>query len=266
MNSGIGGWGLGTRGRVSASLPRGVTLMEVLVAVSLLSLLAVGMLMAMRVGLNALGKSNDRLMANRRVVSVQRILESEIAGLVPVKAPCLISPEGPRPEMLFFQGDPQAMRFVSTYSLAGAWRGMTQILEFQVIPGEDGIGVRLVVNEIPYTSPDAAGVLCMGRQADPETGIPRPLFRPINAGPRSFVLADKLSICRFLYLSAAPPGTPPPGGDTWRNRWTDDDWPLAIRVEMAPLEENPSRLRPLTVTAPVRIVRNMRTLYADDPY
>src|SRR4051794_15024198 len=39
----------------------GVTLIELLVAITLLSLLSVGMLFAMRVGLNAMGKTNERV-------------------------------------------------------------------------------------------------------------------------------------------------------------------------------------------------------------
>ena len=52
-----------------------------------------------------------------------------------------------------FQGDPQTMRFVSSYSLTEAARGLPRLLEYQVIPGEDGNSVRLVVNEIVYTGP-----------------------------------------------------------------------------------------------------------------
>ena len=45
----------------------GVTLLELLVAVSLLSLLSAGVLAALRLGINALAKTNARLADNRRV-------------------------------------------------------------------------------------------------------------------------------------------------------------------------------------------------------
>jgi len=61
-------------------LERGVTLMELLVSISLLSLLSVGMLMSLRVGLNALDKADAKLMANRRVVSVERIVRSRLVA------------------------------------------------------------------------------------------------------------------------------------------------------------------------------------------
>lgn len=242
---------------------RGVTLIEVLIAVSLLSLLSMGMLMAMRVGLNALNKTNERMIDNRRVVGVERILEQQIAGMMPVMALCLPGPEAPRTRLPFFQGEPQAMRFVSMYSLGGAWRGMPQILEYMVIPRHEDRGVRLVVNEIPYTGTLGAGLLCMGLAPDPALGVAAPRYRPIQAGPHSFVLADKLASCRFTYLDGPPPGMPPGAPGQWINRWVRVAWPLAVRVELEPLEDDPSRLRPVTVTAPIRAQRPLEMTYVD---
>ncbi len=239
---------------------RGVTLIEVLIAVSLLSLLSVGMLMAMRVGLNALNRANSRLIDNRRVIGVERILEQQIAGLVPVMAMCAV-PQA-RVRMTFFQGEPQAMRFVSTFSLTEAWRGRPQLLEYLVIPRDDGEGVRLVVNEVPYTGAEGAGNLCLGPVPGP-TGDLVPRFLPIQAGPRSFVLADRLAACKFSYLAPAPVGTPPPALPVWRPDWPIMDWPLAVRIDMRSIDEDPSRLRPLTVTAPIEISRNPLRRYAD---
>ena len=243
---------------------RGVTLMEVLIAVSLLSLLSAGMLTAMRVGLDAMNKSNARLLANRRVAAVERILQQQVAGFMPVQAMCgSNSAQMPRMRMPFFQGEPQAMRFVSTYSLEEAWRGTPRILEYLVIPGENGVGVRLVVNEVPYTGPLGAGQLCIGRVPDPATGGSLPLFRPVVAGPHSFVLADKLATCRFVYLEAPPLGTPPPALDRWRANWVAPAWPVAVRIEVEPLDTDPARLHVVTVTAPVHVRRSPEIEYGD---
>ena len=237
----------------------GVTLIEVLIAISLLSLLSVGILMALRVGLSALGKTNSRLIANRRVASAQRILEDQVAGFMGVVALCSPAPDLPRQPMPFFQGEPQSMRFVSTYSLEEAWRGRPHILEFQVIPGEDNRGVRLIVNEILYTGPLGAGLLCLGRVPDPvvATGVPR--FRPIEPMPRSFVIADKLASCRFSYLEPVPP----PVVERWTPQWLQSRWPLGIRIEMVPLEDNPARLRPFTINARVHVSRSPDIQYVD---
>ena len=69
----------------------GVTLVELLIAVSLLSLLVAGILTAMRVGLNALERTNQRVIANRRAMGAQKILEQQFAGFMPVSARLVVS-------------------------------------------------------------------------------------------------------------------------------------------------------------------------------
>ena len=177
----------------------GVTLLEVVIAVSLLSLLMAGVMTSLRMGLSALDRTNTRLMANRRVAGAQQALQQQLEGFMPVVALYAPSPDlPPTMRMPFFQGEPQSMRFVSSYSLQEGTRGRARILEFQVIPGEGGKGVRLVVNEQPYTGPRSAGFFCLGPSVD---GF---RFRPIEIGARSFVLADRLAFCRFSHSRKAP--------------------------------------------------------------
>ena len=234
----------------------GITLIEVLVAVTLLSLLSAGMLFAMKIGFQAFQKTDRALMDNRRVAGAQRIVEHQLEGLMPVVAPC-----GAGSPIAFFQGEPQALRLVSAFSLQQGWRGWPQILELFVIPGEEGRGVRLVVNEIPYAGPFAASQLCVGRLPDPLTGASLPRFAPVVAGPRSFVLADKLAFCRFAYLSPVKDPREPPA---WIPAWKlPGGWPLAIRIDMAPLKTDPSRLQPISVVAPTYIRRSPEIKYVD---
>jgi len=234
----------------------GVTLIELLIAVTLVALLAVGMMVAIRVGLSALNKSNAKLMANRRVASVERILESELGDVIPVKAKCMPTPDWPVLTIPFFQGDPQAMRLVSSFSLQQASRGVPMILEFLVIPGEEGRGVRLVVNEHLYTGPIAAGAFCAGQVPD-LTGMMQPVFLPIETGSFSFVLADKLAFCRFSYRFLPPPTNPlTPLPAIWFIHWPKPFLPNAIRVEMAPLEPDSARVQPVTLTVPIRVNRD----------
>jgi general secretion pathway protein J len=217
----------------------GFTLLEILIAITLLSLLSTGALLSMRMGLNALGRTNDRLISNRRVVGAQQILEQQLEGFMPVMAQC---GGGKIP---FFLGQPQSMRFVSSYSLDEASRGHPRVLEFQVIPGERGEGVRLIVNEHLYAGPASVGPLCPGASA----------FQSTEVGPQSFVLADRLASCRFIYQ------TDRPGPIEWRGLWDVPKWPRAVKVEMVPLDDAGARLRPLTVTALIRVDR-----YTNFPY
>jgi general secretion pathway protein J len=225
---------------------RGVTLLELLIAVSLLGLLSTGILMALRVGLSAMGKTNTKLVANRRAASVQRILRSQIENYMPSQAWC-----GEQRIPYFFQGATESMRLVSTYSLEEASRGYPRLLEFQVIPGEQARGVRLIVNEFVYAGPQSTAAVCLGMAPDPASGMVVPTFRPIEPGERSFVLADKLAYCRFLFLLRRP-NQP----DQWLPAWSFADWPAAVRVEMAPLDPDPTQVPLFNVTAPIRPVRS----------
>ena len=235
------------RGRQS-----GVTLIELLIAITLFSVLSIGIVISLRVALSAMNKADTRLMSNRRVTSVQRILEQQIEGLIPVTADC--QPPGqlnPGRSISFFQGELQSMRFASTYSLQMGSRGPPMILEFTVIPGENSEGVRLVVNERMYTGPRGAGQTCTGFGPDAD-GVQGPIFLPILIGDGSFVLADKLAYCRFMFRDTVPP----PDLIKWIVRWTKPVLPSAIRIEMAPLKPDSGRLEPLTLTVPVRITRH----------
>jgi len=244
-----------TRARSTA----GVTLIEMVIAVTLLSLLSLGMLMAMRVGLMAYSKTGDKLMENRRVTGAQRVLEDELMGLIPATPPCTGSPDLANLHFNFLQAEPQRMRLVSGFSLQEGWRGHPQILELLVIPGKEGRGVRLVVNEIPYT-PTTAGKACVGVAQEPETGATMPVFMPIQAGPKSFILADQLEFCRFSYYTGSGRDNDP---IAWRSMATGRGWPHGIRIEMAPIELDPSRLQPITVTAPLFLHRSLEVSYED---
>jgi prepilin-type N-terminal cleavage/methylation domain-containing protein len=244
---------------LAVAAQKGITLMELLVAVMLLSLLSVGILFAFRTGLTAMGRTNDRLLSNRRVLGVERILEHQIAGFIPTKADCRAGPGAPAQRLPFFQGDPQTMRFVSTYSLQEASRGYPRILEFQVIPGENGEGVRLIVNEQLYSGPESTGMHCLGLRANPETQSQSVMFRPVAIGAMSYVLADKLAACRFAYREEREPPQP----SIWRTQWAKDTTPAAVRIDMIPLVVDPAKLQVPAIVAPFRADRHIIENFAD---
>ena len=243
----------------------GTTLIEVLIAVTLLSLLSVAMAFALRIGINAYQKTSAKLMENRRVAGAQRILEEELEGVVPAVTPCGSVPPAQKPNQNwfgFFQATPGLMRLVSTFSLQQAWRGSPHILEIFVIPRDDGPGVRLVVNELPYYGPIAAGMLCTEYPGDTGLGFRIPQFLPVNASTQSFVLADKLAYCRFNYLWNLP--KPDPDHPiAWSPTPAGPGWPLAVRVEMAPIQPDPGSLQPLTVTAALHLHLGALIPYGD---
>ena len=229
----------------------GVTLIELLIGITLMSLLSVAVLYAMRLGLGSQERANAKILSNRRVVGSQRILEQQLANLMPALGDCRADANGPGTQFAFFQGEPQTMRFISSYSLEEANRGYPQILELTVIPGAEGRGFRLVVNEMLYSGIKSTEGICLGMTTD-EVGT-RPRFRPVTATPGSFILADKLASCRFLYRELIPNAPPDMNPEKWVPQWTKAGLPTAVRVEMTPYDVGPGSLHVMTVTSPIRL-------------
>jgi hypothetical protein len=229
-----------------------MTLVEVLIAVSLVSLLSLGLLYAMRAGLQAMSVVNARVEANRRAGGAERVLELQFSGFLPVMARCGAGAGGMMPPATpFFQGEPQVLRFVTTYSLFGGVRGTASIVEYFLTANPEG-GVRLLVNEIPYRGPVGAGLFC-GPPVSLGPGLPPlPQFPPPQPTPVSFVLADRLRAAQFSYLEELPE----PLRERWVPRWIRaDQWPRAIRVEMLALDPRDARLPSVAFVAPIRITR-----------
>ena len=63
---------------------KGVTLLELLIAVSLVAMLSTGMMVAMRSSVLAYQKTSQRLESNRRVVGVEHILASQLGAAMAV--------------------------------------------------------------------------------------------------------------------------------------------------------------------------------------
>src|SRR2546430_17234075 len=99
----------------------GVTLIELMIAITLVSAISAGMLMAMRTSLLTLDKTTARLQLNRRVMSVEQIMSRQIGGLMPVLGRC----PGP-----VFVGTPTTLRMVSSYSMSEGARGEPRILMY----------------------------------------------------------------------------------------------------------------------------------------
>jgi prepilin-type N-terminal cleavage/methylation domain-containing protein len=213
----------------------GVTLIELLVAITLVALLSSSLLLAMRTGFMTFSKTGDRLRANRRQLNIEKILASEVSGAMPVAGPC----------GSVFNGNPTALRLVSSYSIAEGSRGLPRIVELQVAPGSRG-GYRLVVNEYLYTGPSSTLPFCANA--------------PVLVTPASFVAADGLAFCRFSYRVGVVDTVLP--GD-WIPVWDRPNLPGAVRIDMAPLHTGPGELAALPVTVPIRITREVRAQYDD---
>lgn len=216
---------------------RGVTLIELMIAVTLVAAISTGMLLAVRVGLTTLEKTDHRVEANRRVVATNQILYRELAGMMPVVGAC-----GP-----FFHGDAQSLRLVTSYSIGQGSRGAPKILEIGVAQGTLG-GLRLFVNETPYFGPSSTAPFCAEFVAPPQP----------NA--TSFILADRLSSCSISYKDRL---TDSVRTGNWFQAWVKPDLPSAVHFEIVPLNPDAANLPLVSVTIPIYINREVRNPYAD---
>ena len=240
----------------------GFTLVEVLIASTLLMAITTGILMALRVGINAMDHADTRLMHDRRIMAVERVMEAQVSDAVPAMTTCMPKDDKQTTgdPIAFFQGEPQTMRFITSYTMNESSRGLPQLLEYQVIPGEHEDGVRLIVNEHVYSSPASATFTCSGTHFDEALGAPMPVFLPVQIGPFSFVIADKLAACHFEYLQPDKDSDAKPS--VWVTRWTRPLLPDAIRIAMAPLDPGASQLPLTSLTIPVRVNRDPSVDYA----
>ncbi len=221
----------------------GLTLVEVLVAVTLLALLAGGMTTALSMGAGAWSQVRERLVLDRKIASFNQLLHAHFAAVVPVTA------RPPRRvgvgEAPFFHGEPQQMRFVSSYSLADGVRGGLRIVELNVMRAKKGL--RLVLTESAYRGPASVGRYIIGSERVGR-GV-RLLFQPVTPREDSMIVADQLGRVEFSYLHELPNSREPA---EWTSIWADArQIPAAIQVVMEPARREP-RLQPVSIVAQVR--------------
>jgi len=246
---------------------RGVTLLELMIAITLVAGLSTGMLMAMRTSLLTYEKTAKRLESNRRFVKTQQMLSDQISAVMPVQGAC----PGEDGQIIgipsFLGGSEDTLRLVSSYSIAEGSRGYPQIVEYRVIAEQRG-SVRLVATERPYTGPQSTVPYC-GNAPPPPASAPVSAYefgaRPVaQAGAQagaSYVLAEHLAYCRFSYHEPYDQNrfieTP------WLPLWDKPLLPAGVRIEMRPFVPDAGGLSVLGVTVPIQVNRDPRLRYVD---
>jgi prepilin-type N-terminal cleavage/methylation domain-containing protein len=216
---------------------RGFTLIELMIAVTLVAALSTGMLIAMRTGLVTLEKTETRLHENRRVVSIQQMLIRQLEGIMPVTGDCAT---GRSP---MFAGTDQFLRFVTSYSMEQGARGYPQLVQIQIVPDSQG-GFRVVENEHLYFSPSSTVLFC----------APQP------PAANSFEIAHGLATGRIVYRDYAPADA---NGGKLIPIWDRPNLPSTVRIEMIPLRPEANRLNVQTVDVPISINRQVQGIYED---
>jgi len=207
----------------------GMTLIELLLAVTLFGAISATMGVVLNVAFTSMNKIDTKVDFNRRVIASQRTLDQILQGMIPVVTPCAGRQIG------IFAVESGA-RFLSSHSLSEGSRGRPQIVEIFVASSPNG-GVRLLLNEYPYFGKRSLTAACS---------------QPFQTTGTSFILADRLSRCRFSFRRIDPAS----GAEAWFPAWLFPDWPSAIRIEMLPTTFQANQIQPATVYAPLLVKNN----------
>ena len=243
---------------------RGVTLLELMIAITLVAGLSTGMLMAMRTSLLTYEKTAKRLESNRRFVKTQQMLSDQISAVMPVQGACLGDAGQTIGIPSFLSGTEDTLRLVSSYSIAEGSRGYPQIVEYRVIAEQRG-SVRLVATERPYTGPQSTIPYCGNAPPPPvsayEFGARQSVAQGGAQSGASYVLAEHLTYCRFSYHEPYDQNrfieTP------WLPLWDKPLLPAGVRIEMRPVVPDAGGLSVLGVTVPIQVNRDPRMVYVD---
>lgn len=228
---------------VSRRAQRGFTLIELIVAITLVAAIAVGLLMSMRTALLAMDRIQARLDENRRATTLQELVYNQLGAAMPVAGTCNGSPSPT------FRGTASALLMVSSYSIEEGARGYPRIVSYRVEP-ERGGTVRLVSDEFLFSGPLSTAPYC----------LPGGIMRPIADRPETLVIASGLTSASFSYrimnsLTAL--------GGPWQNEWISPDLPAAVRIDLTPARPDPSGMPVVPITVPLHINRQYGEPYAD---
>ncbi len=258
---------------VSPVPSKGFTLLELLVSMTILSLLVTTVLFGWRIAASAWQKASTRLEHNRTVTETSQLLEEQMASMVAYRVPASLGSLE-----LFFQGEPHTARFLSRYALTGRSSSGLYLIEYQIAEGPrgtpgvtpggtPGVTRELWVNEFPVRSREELSPLFV--KPDPASTVRMQRFLPFERGPNTLVLLTGLKDCRFEYYN--PPLGPQPGA--WTEHWTDaganagpgggvvpnGELPRGMAIRLAVTGES-AELKPVSIVAAIRNVSTEKRL------
>jgi hypothetical protein len=106
----------------------------------------------------------------------------------------------------------------------------------------------LLATEAPYTGPSSATSFCGGEP-------------PATSETQPVVVADHLARCDFLYQQLIQPL--PFSDAQWIPQWTQPQLPIAVKIELAPLERAPELIPSLDIVVGLHPDRDFRGFFAD---
>jgi len=230
----------------------GLTLVELLVAITICGLVAGAAVTAARIGMSAWEKEQRAVSRMRRVANIEDGLQQQLSSVL--VRPVSVDLANRRETMPFFFGEPRRLVMLSGYALAEGGRGGIVVADYLAERQEDGACTLWLDERRALDQQDlaarVAGLAPGERQMEA-------VLRPFDHG-RALVLFEGLTECGFRYLPESPPGSRLTNQDgvEWRNRWSTVEQrglPAAINVHLATDPDRWEGLAPAPVFADLRL-------------
>jgi prepilin-type N-terminal cleavage/methylation domain-containing protein len=201
-------------------MKRGVTLLELLVAISLFGMVSLGLLFSLRIAVSAWQKSNARLAADRRVLAAGDLFAEQVANA----RPRIVAwgPQDHQVKIFYFQGLHDRLRFLTATSLSGRSRSGLWLVEYS-FRQDDGGRCRLAYNEWPFSYDSDAAQTIQDVALDQATSRMVIRFITPQTTPQTRDLYSDLESCGFEYLTERP-------GE--ESRW-ETEW-ISLRPSLPP--------------------------------
>ncbi len=119
---------------------RGFTLIELIVSLSIVSIIVVMTASAMRLGIKSVEKGEFKIESVERLRASVRVIQSQIESFIPV----MFRSDGKR--FYYFEADENGFFFPSSVSLWGRERGIV-LIRYDIVEEEEGRGLSLTIRE-----------------------------------------------------------------------------------------------------------------------
>lgn len=185
---------------------RGLTLIELMVALALLGLAATMLASGMRIGLDLSSRGKARIDATRSAQLGRGLLRSQLEGALPIRY--WTREGGSRVEHVAFEGTADRVRFVSRHGILDGPGSTPRWIELRLeqAPNDDR---RLIAEERRILSPD-------NQPGEPSTRV------------------DILSCADFLFEYLDTAGEKPQWVPTWSRPERSRPLPSAVRIRCMP--------------------------------
>lgn len=209
------------------SRAKGFTLLEVLIATSLMALLMVALVTGLHIGTRAWQGGEARLRGIHRDEELSAFLARQISSLVPYTA---VSEEPELPGRFpILEATPSRLRFLSTYGSRFGNRSGLLLVEC-VVSGTSRGTVDVALRETPVRGDRMLLDEIIERVTEDSTiGKRTIVFKPFSVREGDLSLVTGLDRARFEYLDPAAPSGEPAWLPKWEGR-PEAPYPAAIRL------------------------------------